>query len=184
MQTHQKSSFFLKAQTRTHSSGKPIRSLSRHPAQIPQPDHAPAAPASPLRAAPPRAGARPLPQPGLRARQLPLPRLHTSQAPLQPSARASSQASARQLPRPGLRAAPLPRTGSPAPALRPARARAAAREGGAEVDLGLDFSGEWNREQRGNNQRREDRGRVKESIYNQLEASQLYFNGKTNSSGM
>ena len=157
----------MKAQTRTHSSGKPIRSLSRHPAQIPQPDHAPAATAPPLRAAPPRAGARPLLQPGLRARQL----------PLQPSARASSQASARQLPRPGLRAAPLPRTGSPAPALRPARARAAAREGGAEVDLGLYFSGEWNREQRGNKRARgttrEETQRKGKRVYLQLVGSIL-----------
>ena len=126
----------LKAQTRTHPSGSqsgrsaaiPLRSRSRGTRS-----HAPRS-----------TSAR-----WARARS----RSHAC-APLQPSARASSQASARQLPRPGLRAAPLPRAGSPAHALRPVRARAVAREGGAEVDLGLDFSGEWNREQRGNKRAR------------------------------
>jgi len=165
----------LKAQTRTHPSGSqsgrsaaiPLRSRS----QTTLPRH-------------------PLPRSAQHLRALGPP------APAPTPARA---APARWLPRAGSRAL-LPRVGSPAPARwalprwlarsprSGLRARAAAREGGA--DLGLDFSGEWNREQRGiralgeqPEKRREDRGRIKESFYNQLDVSQLHFNGKTNSSG-
>ena len=159
----------LKAQTRTHPSGSqsgrsaaiPLRSRS----QTTLPRHPLPRSAQHLRALGP---ARYCSQACARGSS----RSHAC-ALLQPSARASSQASARRVlgppapaPTPArassraLGAAPLPHAGSPAPALRPARARAAAREGGAEVDLGLDFSGEWNREQReqegsGNNQRRD-----------------------------
>jgi len=137
----------LKAQTKTHPSG----SQSGRSAAIPL--------RSRSQTTPPR---HPLPRSAqhLRAlgpRPLPLPRLRTA-----PALRAPRAARwARLLPLPRLRAAPVPRAGSPAPtrwalprsralgaaplarplpALRPARARAAAREGGA--DLGLDFSEE------------------------------------------
>ena len=157
MQTHQRSSFFLKAQTRTHPSGSqsgrsaaiPLRSrsqttLPRHPlprsAQHLRALGPPApAPTPAHRSSPPRAARCALGPP----------------APAPTPARGSSRAQACARPRSrALGAAPLPRAGSPAPPLRPARARAAAREGGAEVDLGLDFSGEWNREQRGNKRAR------------------------------
>ena len=104
----------LKAQTRTHPSG----SQSGRSAAIPL--------RSRSQTTLPR---HPLPRSAQHLRALGPP----APAPTPTPARASSRA---------LGAAPLPHAGSPAPALRPARARAAAREGGAEVDLGLDFSGE------------------------------------------
>ena len=136
----------LKAQTRTHPSGSqsgrsaaiPLRSRS----QTTLPRHPLPRSAQHLRALGPPA---PAPTPARAAALAPTP-AHRSSPPRAPAPRpprASSRAQACALPLSRALARPLPRSGL--------RARAAAREGGAEVDLGLDFSGEWNREQMGNN---------------------------------
>ena len=129
--------------------------------------------------------ANPVAQPPSRSDPAARPR---SRGTRSPAPRSTSARWARPLLLPRLRARqlPLPRLRTSQAPLQPsarASSQASARQLPRPGLRAAPLPHEWNREQRGHSQRREDRGRVKESFYNQLEASQLYFNGKTNSSG-